>query len=75
MTLPNWKKQQYNIWYHDPEVVVHNMLANPDFDKEFDYAPYVELDEHGTRRRSDLMSADFAWRQCVCLFFLLYRQN
>ncbi|KAF8806795.1 hypothetical protein BYT27DRAFT_7256797 [Phlegmacium glaucopus] len=64
-TTPNWKKQEYNIWYHDPEVVVCNMLVNPDFHKEFDAAPYVELDKYGTHRRSDFMSADFAWRQCL----------
>ena len=32
---PNWKKQVYNVWYHDHEVVAHNMLANSDFAKEF----------------------------------------
>ena len=43
------------------------MIANPDFEKEFDVVPYVELDVNGVRRRSDFMSANFAWRQCVCL--------
>lgn len=47
------------------------MLANPDFDNEFDVAPYVELDVNGARRRSDFMSGDFPWRQCVH-FLLLY---
>ena len=41
------------------------MLTNPDFDNEFDTAPYVELDKNGTCRRLDFMSGDFAWRQCV----------
>ena len=49
------------------------MLSNPDFNNEFDPAPYVELDGKGMRRRSDFMSGDFGWRQCVrlslyCLF-------
>lgn len=57
----NWKKQEYEIWYCDPEVVAHNMLANLDFNKEFDVAPYVELDVNGVHRHSDLMSGDFAW--------------
>ena len=46
------------------------MLANLDFHKEFDVAPYVELDKNGGRRRSDFMSANFAWHQCEC--FLLF---
>ena len=66
-TVPNWRKEEYDIWYRDPEVVVQNMIANPDFEKEFDVVPYVELDVNGVRRRSDFMSANFAWRQCVCL--------
>ncbi|KAF8798637.1 hypothetical protein BYT27DRAFT_7264755 [Phlegmacium glaucopus] len=70
-TTPNWKKQEYDIWYHNPEVVVRNMLPNPDFHKEFDAAPYVELDKYGTRQRSDFMSADFAWRQCD----IIYEEN
>ena len=57
----NWKKHEYEIWYRDPEVVAHNMLANLDFNKKFDVAPYVELDVNGVRRHSDLMSGDFAW--------------
>ena len=69
-TAPNWRKQEYEIWYRDPEVVARNMLANPDFDNEFDTAPYVELDKDGTRRRSDFMSGDFSWRQCVHFFIL-----
>ena len=67
---PNWKKQEYDVWYRDPEVVARNMLANSDFAKEFDPAPYVELDAEGGRRRSDFMSGNFAWRQSVCLFLL-----
>ena len=44
---PNWKKQEYEIWSRNPDVVVRNILANPDFDNEFDPAPYVEIDRDG----------------------------
>jgi hypothetical protein len=64
-TAPNWKNQEYDIWYRDPEVIARIMLANTDFHNEFDIAPYVQLDKTGKRRRSDFMSADFPWRQCV----------
>jgi hypothetical protein len=68
---PNWKKQEYDVWYCDPEVVAHNMLANSDFAKEFDPAPYVELDTNSGRRRSDFMSGNFAWRQFVSRLHLV----
>ncbi|KAF8154657.1 hypothetical protein B0H34DRAFT_809194 [Crassisporium funariophilum] len=68
---PNWKKQEYKIWYRDPQVVACNMLANPDFDKEINVAPYVKLDVNGVRRRSNFMSGDFAWQQCD----IIYEEN
>ena len=58
------------FWSHDPEVAVCNMLANPDFNNEIDVAPYVELDANSTRRRSDFMSANYAWWQCVRFFII-----
>lgn len=70
-TAPTWKKKEYEIWFRDPDIVLSNMLANPDFDGEFDTAPYVEVDANGKQRWSDFMSANFAWRQCVCFFFHL----
>ncbi|KAJ7855718.1 hypothetical protein B0H14DRAFT_3645261 [Mycena olivaceomarginata] len=59
---PVWARQSYEIWYRDPEVVISNMLDNPDFDGAFDTAPYVHLDSNGKRRWHDFMSANFAWR-------------
>ncbi|KAJ7182268.1 hypothetical protein C8R43DRAFT_1083515 [Mycena crocata] len=59
---PAWARQSYEVWYRDPEVVIANMLDNPDFDGAFDTTPYVQLDKDGNRRWSDFMSANFAWR-------------
>jgi hypothetical protein len=64
---PVWARQSYEIWYRDPEVVISNMLDNPDFDGAFDTAPYVHLDSNGKRRWHDFMSANFAWRHLVSL--------
>ncbi|KAJ7138682.1 hypothetical protein C8R43DRAFT_1089287 [Mycena crocata] len=63
---PDWARQEYEIWYRDPDVVIRNMLDNPDFDGEFDTTPYVELDRDGQRRWSDFMSGNFSWKRCVC---------
>ncbi|KAJ6590829.1 hypothetical protein B0H10DRAFT_2167907 [Mycena sp. CBHHK59/15] len=61
---PDWARQEYEIWYRDPDAVIRNMLDNPDFDGEFDTAPYVQLDRDGQRRWSDFMSGNFAWKHC-----------
>ena len=62
---PSWQLQDYQVWYRDPDVVAANMLDNPDFDGEFDYAPYVELDKSGQRRWNEPMSGNLAWRRVV----------
>ncbi len=62
---PQWKTKPYEVWYRDPMVVLRNMLDNPDFNHEFDYVPYIELDAAKERKWSDFMSANFAWKRCV----------
>ncbi|SJL14822.1 uncharacterized protein ARMOST_18293 [Armillaria ostoyae] len=62
---PSWQQDQYQIWYHDPDVVISNILANPDFCNEFDVAPYVELGPDGKRRWCDFMSGNFSWRHAT----------
>ncbi|KAK0460894.1 uncharacterized protein EV420DRAFT_1619442 [Desarmillaria tabescens] len=61
-TAPSWQCNQYQIWYHDPDMVISNILANPDFSNEFDTAPYVEVSSDGKRWWCDFMSGNFAWR-------------
>ncbi|KAF7288733.1 C2H2-type domain-containing protein [Mycena indigotica] len=63
LNAPEWARQSYEIWYRDPEVVVKNLLDNPDFDGLFDYQAYIELNPENERRWSDFMSANYAWEQ------------
>jgi Plavaka transposase len=35
---------EYEVWFQDPYAVAKNMLANPDFVGEMDFAPYEEYD-------------------------------
>ena len=60
-----WKQAKYEVWYQDPTHVVRNMLDNPDFNRQFNYTPYVELDKSGKRKWSNFMSGNFAWRHSV----------
>ncbi|KAF7978992.1 hypothetical protein HWV62_44259 [Athelia sp. TMB] len=65
---PSWQLAGYEVWYRDPDVVISNLLANPDYDGQFDYAPYVQLDDSGQRQWSDFMSGNLAWRHSDTIF-------
>jgi hypothetical protein len=60
-----WAQTTYEVWYCNPEIVVSNMLANPDFDGQFDLRSYIDLDKHQKRRWSNVMSGNVAWRHSV----------
>lgn len=62
---PTWKLDEYEVWYRDPDVVIRNMLDNPDFNGQFDYAPYIHTNKSGERSWSDFMSGNFSWRHAV----------
>jgi hypothetical protein len=65
-SLPTpWSQTKYEVWYHNPNTVVSNMLANPDFNGQFDVRPYIDLDEHQKRCWSNVMSGNIAWRCSV----------
>ncbi|KAJ7803304.1 hypothetical protein B0H13DRAFT_2244639 [Mycena leptocephala] len=72
---PAWARERYDVWYRDPDVVITNMLDNPDLDGAFDTTPYVRVDAHGKRRWSDFMSANFAWRHCGAMYTLIFFGN
>ena len=69
--LPSWKHAQYQVWYHDPDLVLRNMLDNPEFKDQFDYVPYVEMLKDGKPKWTDFMSGNYAWRHSVCKLIYL----
>ncbi|KAG2031508.1 hypothetical protein BDR03DRAFT_936337 [Suillus americanus] len=60
---PSWKQHEYQVWYRDPDIVIKNMLDNPDFDGQFDYAPYTQYDKDGRRQWKNFMSGNYAWHK------------
>ncbi|KAI1781999.1 hypothetical protein LXA43DRAFT_977802 [Ganoderma leucocontextum] len=60
---PTWKKDTYEVWYRDIREVVKNIISNPDFKTQIDYAPLRELDENGVRQFRNFMGGDWAWAQ------------
>jgi Plavaka transposase len=63
--VPAWMDATYDVWYRDPHDIIRNMLSNPDFNNEFDYAPFQEHDGEGNHRFQDFMSGNWAWKQGV----------
>ena len=65
---PLWQTRQYDIWYRDPKQVIANILKNPDFKDDIDYAPYELRGPNGKRRWTNFLSGNFSWRQAVSSF-------
>ncbi|KAI6008013.1 hypothetical protein EDC04DRAFT_2871558 [Pisolithus marmoratus] len=41
---PSWMKKSHEVWFHDPNLIVENLLGNPNFNNHFDYVPYQEFE-------------------------------
>ena len=67
---PSWMTTEYDIWYHNPKVVLEHQLANPDFKGEVNYATKVIVDEDGHHEVCDLMAGQWVFEQSVCGSFL-----
>ncbi|KAF6760366.1 hypothetical protein DFP72DRAFT_843282 [Ephemerocybe angulata] len=67
-TEPSWKNTLFSVWYCDPSVVVRNLLDNPNFDGQFNYAPYVELDKNRKRHWSDFMETQHKWPSIILYY-------
>jgi len=67
---PKWMSDVHEIFYRDPRLVIHEILANPDFRDGMDFAPYRVFDEDRVRTYQHLMSGDWAWEQAVSSLFL-----
>lgn len=66
-TSPGWMRDQHEVWFRDPRLVLQEMLANPDFDSEFEYVPVREFVGGIERRYTDYMTGDAVWRHAVSL--------
>ena len=62
---PPWMSADYDIWFHDPHLLIHEIIGNPKFKGQFDFTPYQEYDMDSQHRFEKFMSGDWAWRQVV----------
>jgi hypothetical protein len=68
---PPWMEQTYEVYFRDPRQLFLNMLANPTFAEDFDYAPKQVFNTKGSRQYENFMSGDWAWNQAVSLLLCL----
>ena len=61
---PDWMLKKYTVFFRDPLAVVWAIISNPDFNGQFDYAPYMEFEDE-KQRWTDVMSGKWAWKQAV----------
>ncbi|KAJ4476523.1 hypothetical protein C8R41DRAFT_897202 [Lentinula lateritia] len=55
---PEWQQTSYQIWYRNPDTVIANILANPEFANDFDPAPYVHINS----------DENWAWRHATQIY-------
>jgi hypothetical protein len=74
VSAPEWMTSSYEVWFHDPHVLIKDILANPDYKDHVDYAPIQEFGATGDRQYHNFMSGDWAWEQAVriCVFIGLF---
>ncbi|KAG2112213.1 uncharacterized protein F5147DRAFT_744532 [Suillus discolor] len=58
-----WMTDKYDVWFHDPRLLVHHMLSNPDFDTEIEYDPYRDYTNNDQCCYKNFFSGDWAWKQ------------
>jgi hypothetical protein len=72
-TPPRWMEQAYELNARDVLAVVRDQLAMSAFKDQFDYLPFKEFNNQGERIWSNLMSAQWAFKQAVCSICVVFR--
>jgi hypothetical protein len=64
-TPPKWMTQSYELCTRDSRQVLHHQLASGHFKDCINLTPYRQFNGDGQRTWSNLMSADWSWKQAV----------
>ncbi|KAH9997156.1 hypothetical protein BJV74DRAFT_877357 [Russula compacta] len=62
-TPPKWMTETYELCTRDSCQVLHHQLSTAEFKDKVNVAPYRQVNGEGVRTWSNLMSADWAWKQ------------
>ncbi|KAG1855567.1 hypothetical protein F4604DRAFT_1883217 [Suillus subluteus] len=63
-SAPQWTLAEYDVWFWDPRILLHNQLSSPAFKDKIDYAPCQVYNNNHERIWSDFKSGNWAWKQC-----------
>jgi len=66
-----WMDTEFEVWFRNPKQLIEHMIANPDFNGEFDCSPFQEYDINDNHRFCNFMSGDWVWKQAVCIPFII----
>ena len=70
---PKWMTEDFILVTHNICSVLCEQIACTDFDGHWDYVPFMEFNDTGDRVWTNLMSADWAAKQAICvLYFYFY---
>ena len=64
---PKWMTKKFVLVTRNIRSLLHEQIACTDFHGHWDYTPYREFDSTGNRVWSNLMSAEWAAKQAVCI--------
>jgi hypothetical protein len=60
VAYPKWMSDVHEVFYHDPQLVLHVMLANPDFKDGMDFSLYCAYDGDGVCWYQHMISGNWA---------------
>jgi hypothetical protein len=66
-TTPKWMSQTYELCARDSRLLLHQQLATSHFKDKINMSPYRQFDAQRERMWSNMMSADWAWKQAVSI--------
>ncbi|KAG2074320.1 hypothetical protein BDR04DRAFT_1115820 [Suillus decipiens] len=58
-----WKTADYDMWFHNPCLLVHNMLSNPDFAAKIEYVLYWDHADGNKCCYKYFLAGNLAWKQ------------
>jgi hypothetical protein len=65
-TPPKWMTKNYELYTRDSHQVLLHQIASSHFKDSINLTPYHQFDGDGQHSWSNLMSADWSWKQAVC---------
>ena len=66
--IHTWMTTEHEVWCRDVRLLIHDQLANPDFNGKIDYSPLQVFGLTGKREWLNFMTGNWAWKQAISDF-------